>query len=135
MPASQRAADQATEQSYADTIRRPAAAVKNFDSGDWALPIGSLVIVDDADHLDPGLLASLVETAATRTNTKLVLITNRDDTGRTVERRAAVTVLQEKLPWARHIGTPDHRNRQRDNVIDHVQQHLTNAGKDVDSPR
>lgn len=34
-----------------------------------------MVIVDDADHLDPTLLASLVEQAAVRTNTKLLLIT------------------------------------------------------------
>lgn len=31
--------------------------------------MGSLVIVDDADHLDPVLLHSLIEQAATRTNT------------------------------------------------------------------
>ena len=107
------AADQAAAQGYADSIRRPAAAVKHFDDGSWVLPVGSLVIVDDADHLDPGLLASLVEQAATRTNTKLLLITNHHATGRDAERTTndGVAVLRESLPWAHHIGTPEHREQ------------------------
>lgn len=134
LPATHAAADHAAAQGYADSIRRPAAAVKNFDDGSWALPGGSLVIVDDADRLDPGLLASLVETAAVRTNTKLILITNHDTSRTSPEGTNAVTVLQDHLPWARHIGTPTPRNIERDNVIDHVQQHLSAAGRDVDSP-
>jgi hypothetical protein len=69
LPATQGAADQAAEQGYADTIRHSATAVEKFGDGSWSLPVGSLVLVDDADHLDPALLQSLVEQAATRTHT------------------------------------------------------------------
>jgi conjugative relaxase-like TrwC/TraI family protein len=136
LPATQQAADQAATQSYADTIRRPAAAVKNFDDGTWTLPTGSLVIVDDADHLDPGLLQSLVEQAATRTNTKLLLITNHGvdrSTDRGAQRINAVTTLQEHLPWARHIGTPEHRKAVRDSAISRAGHHLATVG-DPESP-
>jgi hypothetical protein len=137
LPATQAAADQAATQSYADTIRRPATAVKNFQDGKWTLPIGSLVIVDDADHLDPGLLASLAEQAAVRTNTKLLLITNHHDGtdrdqghGADRTRGDGVAVLRESLPWAQHIGTPEQRYQQRDTVIDRVTHHLAAASAD-----
>ncbi len=134
LPATQQAADYAATQSYADTIRRPAAAVKNLNDGGCSLPVGSLVIVDDADHLDPGLLQSLVEHAATRTNTKLLLITNhRPDRGLDRTGRDGVAVLQENLPWAQHIG-PQNRNAERNNAIDRVKHHLAAAGNGIDDP-
>ncbi len=134
LPASATAAEYATEQGYADTIRRPAIAVKHFDDGSWVLPMGSLVIVDDADRLDHNLLASLVRQAATRTNTKLLLITNHDP-DRGVDRSVGdgVAVLREFLPWAQHIGTPS-RKIQRDTVIDRTERHVAAAGAGVDGP-
>ena len=136
LPATQHAADQAAELGYADTVRRPVAAVKNFEDGSWVLPVGSLVIVDDADHLHPDLLKSLVEQAATRTNTKLLLITNEHpDHGRDHGTRGeGVAVLREALPWAQRIGTPRHREHQRDNVIDRIERRLTATGAAVRSP-
>ena len=137
LPATQAAADRASELGYADTIRRPGLAVTHFEDGSWTLPpVGSLVIVDDADHLHPDLLKSLVEQAAVRTNTKLLLITtehpNRSDRG--VDRtNDGVAVLREALPWAQHIGTPN-RNSERDTVIDRTRRHLGAAGRAVDSP-
>ena len=103
---------------YADSIRHPVAAVKHFDDGTWTLPAGSLVIVDDADHLPLELLQSLATHAAVRTNTKLLLITNHD-TERPAGRDPA-TMLQDCLPWARHVGTPPSRSVERENVIDRI---------------
>lgn len=102
--------------------------MKNFDDGSWTLPVGSLVIVDDADHLDPVLLHSLIEQAAIRTNTKLLLITNHDGVAHATDRGNAVTALQEHLPWARHLGTPEQRNTMRDSVISRAEPHLHAAG-------
>ncbi|MDX1893398.1 MobF family relaxase [Mycolicibacterium sp. 050158] len=138
LPATQAAADRAAALGYADTIRRPAAAVHHFDSGDWPLPVGSLVIVDDADHLHPDLLRSLVEQASVRTNTKLLLIINEGadrgrDHGGDRTRGEGVVVLRESLPWAQHIGTPT-RNIERDTVIDRTRRHLDAADRAVDSP-
>ena len=128
LPATQAAADRATELGYADTIRRPSSAVKHFEDGSWPLPVGSLVIVDDADHLHPDLLKSLVEQAAVRTNTKLLLITNDEGVDGGTDRGNAVTALQEHLPWARHIGTPQHRNTLWDSAISRAEQHLRTTG-------
>jgi hypothetical protein len=74
LPATQAGAEYAAEHGCADSVRGPAVAVKSLENGRWELPGGSLVIVDDADHLDPGLLGSLVGQAATRTNAKLLLL-------------------------------------------------------------
>ena len=77
--------------------------MKHFEDGSWTLPVESLVIVDDADHLHPDLLRSLVEQAAVRTNTKLLLITHPGTdrghdrgVGRT---NGEIAVLRESLPW------------------------------------
>jgi hypothetical protein len=77
----------------------------------------------------------LVEQAATRTNTKLLLITNHDTDRGVVDRLGGdgVTVLQESLPWAQHLGTPS-RNAERDTVIDRARHHIVAAGPGIDSP-
>lgn len=139
LPATKAGADRAAELGYADTIRRPATAVHHFEDGSWTLPPGgSLVIVDDADHLHPDLLKSLVEQSAVRTNTKLLLITTEHpdhgrDRGVDRTRGEGVAVLRDTLPWAQHIGTPT-RNIERDTVIDRTRRHLGAAGRAVDSP-
>ena len=97
-----------------------------------------MVIVDDADHLHPDLLKSLVEQAAVRTNTKLLLITTEHpdhgrDRGGNRTRGEGVAVLRDTLPWAQHIGTPT-RNIERDNVIDRTRRHLDAAGRAVHGP-
>ena len=101
LPATEQAAAYAAAHRYADTTTRPTAARTNFASGRWTLPIGSLVIVDDADHLDPHDVRYLAEHAE-RTNTKLLLITNdgREST------HTLVAVLNTELPWAQQLGSP-----------------------------
>ena len=133
LPATPAAAAYAADHPYADTTARPGVAVNNFDSGRVSLPGGSVVIVDDADHLPFEQLRFLVEQAAVHTNTKLVLITNQYDgnadyTG--PEAADAVSALQDHLPWAQQIGTAQSRNIESDSVIDRVRAHLATASAD-----
>jgi hypothetical protein len=81
---------------------------------------GSLVIVDDADHLQPEQLRWLTKTAAA-TNTKLVLITTADN------RQPAHTllaVLTDNMPSAQHIGTPDPHQQHTPTTIQRAEHHL-----------
>ena len=102
LAATQRADTDTEIHRYADTTTSPAAARDHLQAGRWQLPIGSLVVVDDADQLPPDHLRWLTDTAAA-TNTKLVLITTCD------HRAPAHTLtdaLAADLPWAQHLGTP-----------------------------
>ena len=78
LPATQAAADYAEAHRYADTTTPAASGRDNLQSGRWRLPIGSLLIVDDAEHLPADQLRWLIDNAAT-TNTKLLLTTNTTD--------------------------------------------------------
>ncbi|HUO40749.1 MAG TPA: MobF family relaxase [Mycobacterium sp.] len=93
------------------------------------LPRGNLVIVDDADHLAPHQLQWLAENAAA-TNTKLLLITTPD------HRQPAHTltaVLDQMLPWAHHLGTPDLDHQRPCTTIECADHHLA-AAPDITGP-
>jgi hypothetical protein len=49
---------------YADATRAAATGAENLQSGRWTVPIGSLVIVDDADQLPARQLRWLTGNAA-----------------------------------------------------------------------
>ena len=51
----------------------PTATRARLDNGEWTIPPGNLLVIDDADHLDPKQLRYFTEHAA-RTNTKLLLV-------------------------------------------------------------
>ena len=76
LPATETAADYAHTHRYADTTTAAPTGCEHLQAGRWQLPTGSLVVVDDADHLPAAQLAWLTEHAAA-TNTKLLLLTNR----------------------------------------------------------
>jgi hypothetical protein len=125
LPATPSAAQYAAHNRYADTTTTPQDARTNLDSKRWKLPSGSLVVVDDADHLPPEQLRWLTHAAAA-TNTKLILITTADS------RQPAHTllgVLNNDLPSAQHLGTPDRHQQQPPTTIGRVEHHLaaTNA--------
>ena len=61
LPATETAADYAHTHRYADTTTTAATGCEQPQSGRWSLPTGSLVIVDDADHLPADQLAWLTE--------------------------------------------------------------------------
>ncbi|OBB65157.1 hypothetical protein A5758_18610 [Mycobacterium sp. 852014-50255_SCH5639931] len=92
-------------------------------------PRGNLVIVDDADHLAPHQLQWLAENAAA-TNTKLLLITIPD------HRQPAHTLtaaLDQMLPWAHHLGTPDPDHQRPCTTIECADHHLA-AAPDITGP-
>ena len=69
-------------------------------------PPGTLIVVDDADHLTAAHLHCFTENAV-RTNTKLLLVTT--PTADREPTQTLVDTLATNLPWAQHIGTPaDH---------------------------
>ncbi|KAA1250181.1 relaxase domain-containing protein [Mycobacterium simiae] len=123
LPASPAAAEHAPSHRYSDTTT-PDDARANVASTRWSLPSGSLVIVDDADHLPPERLRWLVDNA-TATNTKLLLVTTPDAAHRDP---SLLAVLAENLPSAHHIGTPDQRHQQRPTAIQRVEHHLATTG-------
>jgi hypothetical protein len=125
LPATEAATEYAAHNRYADTTTTPDNARTKLENKRWKLPLGSLVIVDDADHLQPEQLRWLSETAAA-TNTKLILISNADSRhpGSTL-----LSVLANNLPSAQHLGTPDRRRQLPPTAIQRVEHHLaaTNA--------
>ena len=123
LPATRAAADYARANRYADTIADVDDARANLDTKRWKLPLGSLIIVDDADQLQPDQLRWFAETAAA-TNTKLVLITTADDRE---PAHTLLTVLTDNLPSAQHIGTPDPRRHQTPTAIQRAEHHLATS--------
>jgi conjugative relaxase-like TrwC/TraI family protein len=91
---------------YADGANTPQVAHDKFSDGRWTAPPGTLIVVDDADHLTTDQLHCFTENAV-RTNTKLLLVTTpgaeREPT------QTLVDTLATNLPWAQHIGTPTDR--------------------------
>jgi conjugative relaxase-like TrwC/TraI family protein len=123
LPATPQAADYAATQRYADITSHPDHALDKLHTGRWKLPGGSLVIVDDADHLPPDQLHWLAENA-TATNTKLLLITTPDD------RQAAHTLTaaaDHLLPWAHQLGSPETGHQRPRTAIERADHHLDTA--------
>lgn len=103
MPATDTATAFADTHPYAERRTDPTATRTRLDNGTWTIPAGNLLIIDDADHLDPKHLRYFTEHAA-RTNTKLLLVqtpTPGRDPAHTL-----VDALADNLPWAQHVGTP-----------------------------
>ena len=120
LPATEAAADYAAANRYADTTADVDDARTKLNTKRWKLPMGSLIIVDDADHLPPEQLHWLTKTATT-TNTKLVLITTPD--GREPA-HTLLTVLTNEMPNTQHLGTPDPDRRQPRTAIERAEHHL-----------
>jgi conjugative relaxase-like TrwC/TraI family protein len=103
LPATKEAGAEATERPYADRAVDPRRIRERIDKGELTIARGTLLIVDDADQIDPKLLRYFTE-HATASNTKLLLVHTP-----TPERRPGHTVVQalvETLPWTQQIGTP-----------------------------
>jgi hypothetical protein len=114
LPASADAAEYRTTHRYADPLT----------TGDRLrdLPPGSLLIVDDADHLTTRQLHDLAANAA-RTNTKLLLITG-DSPGAS---RELLTAAHNDLPWAHQLGTPTPAYQQPATAIHRAETHLSST--------
>lgn len=106
IPASQTAAAQARSGIYCRKQAGAAEAITRFGSGEWKLPPGTLLIVDDADHLDSEQLRWFTRNAAA-TNTKLLLVT--DEAAAPGPSRALTTALADTLSWSQYLGTAPSR--------------------------
>ncbi|MEX3646440.1 MobF family relaxase [Mycolicibacterium porcinum] len=131
IPVTDAAQRYAAENRYADTTTTPAEARDNLDAGRWKLPEGTLVVVDDADHLEPEQLRSLTDLAA-ETRTKLLLITHAEPGATTQERREPppshqlTDTLAAHLPWHQHLGadTATAAQQAAPTAIDRARTHL-----------
>jgi DNA transposition AAA+ family ATPase len=123
LPATQVAAAYAANNRYADTTIRAGQGVDRIQTGWWKLPLGSLVVVDDADHLPPEQLRSLAENAAA-TNTKLLLITTPDHRQ---PAHALTAAADHVLPWTQQLGTPDSGHDRNRTAIERAERHLATA--------
>ena len=119
MPATESATAFAEHHTYAQRLTDPATTQDRLDTGKWTIPPGNLLIIDDADHLDPKQLRYFTEHAA-RANTKLLLVHTPTE-GRTPT-HSLVDALADNLPWAQKLGTPA---ADRDTAIDRAHTHLT----------
>ena len=122
LPATGEAHAYASANRYAHLTSRPSIGRDNFDTGRWKLPLGSLVIVDDADHLGADHLGYLTGHAA-RTNTKLLLLTTPEPGRKPAH--SLVNVLVENLPWAQQLGTPAQtRHQATPTALHRAERHL-----------
>ncbi|MCV7093342.1 AAA family ATPase [Mycobacterium interjectum] len=116
--------DNGADRAYADTTATIGSHRDDLTAKGHTPPLGSLVIVEDAQALTPTQLRWLADSAAT-TNTKLVLITAGDQQ----PAHTLLTVLSNDLPHTQQLGTPDPERRPPRTAIDRAEHHLaaTNA--------
>jgi len=116
--------DGAAARAYADKTATIDTYRDDVTSKRQTLPLGGLVLVDDAHALTADQLRWLAHSAAT-TNTKLVLITAGDQQ----PPHTLLTVLSNDLPHTQQLGTPDPERRPPRTAIDRAEHHLaaTNA--------
>ncbi|MGY4647676.1 MobF family relaxase [Mycobacterium sp. URHB0021] len=93
---------EAKDRPYADRSVDPRRIRDRIDKGELTIPPGTLLIIDDADQLNPKLLRYFTE-HATATNTKLLLV--RSLTAERQPRHTVVDALADDVPWTQHIGT------------------------------
>ncbi|QZH69604.1 MobF family relaxase [Mycolicibacterium farcinogenes] len=111
IPASDRAQHYAAQHRYADTITSPVEARDNLGDGRWKLPEATLIVIDDADHLQPEQLRWLTE-HADQTRTKLLLVTHTEASATPTAQqrrqpppsRELTDTLRSHLPWHQHLG-------------------------------
>lgn len=121
IPASENAESYAAQHRYADTTANPDQAIERIDNGQWKLPTGTLLVVDDADQLNPRQLRALTK-AAGDANAKLLLVTNSTDN----QREASLTdMLNNQLPWSHRLADPAERPART--ALDRVEHHLAST--------
>ncbi|AFM20140.1 TrwC relaxase (plasmid) [Mycolicibacterium chubuense NBB4] len=118
MPATETATAFAEHHPYAGRSTDPETTRARIDDGQWTIPPGNLLVIDDADHLDPAALRYFTEHAG-RTNTKLLLVHTPTE-GRTPA-HSLIDALADNLPWAQKLGTPD---TDRATALDRARTHL-----------
>ncbi|WP_373878474.1 AAA family ATPase, partial [Mycobacterium kiyosense] len=98
------ARDYAAQHPYADATGHIDSARTTLGNTPLKLPLGSLIVVDDADHLSTHHLHWLTNAAAT-TNTKLILITTGDHHHQPAH--TLLAALHHNCTTAHQLGTPE----------------------------
>jgi hypothetical protein len=133
VPATDEAMADLTAARYADAATRPDTAQHNLKTGRWKLPLGSLVVVDDADQLPPKQLRYLTDHAEA-TNTKLLLLTNPQPGHQPAH--SLIAALTENLPWTQQLGTRAPAQQRASTALQRAAHHLaTTAGTADDLQR
>ena len=130
MPATDAATAYADTHRYAERLTDPNTTRARLDNGEWTIPPGNLLVIDDADHLDPKQLRYFTEHAA-RANTKLLLVHTPTDTR--TPAHTLVDALADNLPWAQHLGTPTRRDTAISRTETHLAQHEPVTTEDRDA--
>ncbi len=104
LTASPAARDYAAHHPYADASGHIDSARTTLGKTPLKLPLGSLIVVDDADHLSTDNLHWLTA-AATATNTKLILITTGDHPHQPAH--TLLAALHHNSTTAYQLGTPE----------------------------
>ena len=101
LTATQEATDFAAAHRYSHGTATSLEGLPKLQTGEWRLKPGTLIIVDDADHLSGEQLDCLIANGS-RTNSKLLLcICGHADPGRS---RHLVDALVDHLPWGVRHG-------------------------------
>lgn len=100
--------DEHTQQVLTDNLADTAATITNahqqIRDGQWQLPAGALLIIDQAAHADPATIADLAEhTAANRAG--LILIDTTTNTWPSAPSAPLLRLLHAELPWSLTLGT------------------------------
>lgn len=101
IPGTQAAADAARRYSP-DGVRSAETALRNLDTGNWQIPAGTLIVVDDADHLDPAHLRRITAHAITAGATLVLATTESPAAQRGPSWQ--LTAAAAHLPAAQAVG-------------------------------
>jgi conjugative relaxase-like TrwC/TraI family protein len=132
LPGSAAAQEHLDRHPYANAVATVDHARARLEAGAWKLPLGSLVVVDGADHLKPDQLHWLSANAAA-TNTKLLLITTPEQQHTTTH--TVTAALDQLLPWAHRLGDPDTDHHHRCTVTERTDHHLATTTADTPAVR
>ena len=102
--------DEHTQQVLTDNLADTATTITNahqqIRDGQWQLPGGALLIIDQAANADPAAIADLAEhAAANRAGLILIDTTTLTDTWSPAPSTRLVRLLQAEVPWSLTLGS------------------------------
>ena len=98
-------ANRAQADDLADSAATLSEAHQQIRDGNWCLPPGSLLIIDDAASANPDAIADLAEHVA-HNNSGLILLDTMPAPWPPPPSRRLVRLLQADLPWTVSLGPP-----------------------------
>lgn len=112
---------QVLTEDLADTATIITDAHQQIRDGQWQLPDGALLIIDQAAHADPAAIADLAEHAAANRAGLILIDTTVTDTWPPAPSARLIRLLHAELPWSLTLGsapriTPSHHHVDRPDV-------------------